>query len=56
MDRSSFKLLLEDIEEISNAWKKWRDAEHVVVKFDHDGQYLIPDNISVTNLPSISDV
>ena len=38
MDTKSFIQLLEDIEEVSNVWKKWRDAEHVVVEFDRDSQ------------------
>ena len=56
MDTNSFIQLLEDIEEVSNVWKKWRDAEHVVVEFDRDSQYLVPDNIFVTNSLSSSSV
>ena len=49
MDSASFERLLEDIEEVSNVWKKWRDAEHVVVEVDDDSQFLVPENIFVTD-------
>ena len=42
IDSASFERLLEDIEEVSNVWKRWRDAEHVVVEVDDDSQCLVP--------------
>ena len=34
----SFEQLLADIKEVSNVWKKWRNAEHVVVDVDDNSQ------------------
>ena len=31
IDEESFERLREDVEEVSNVWKRWRKAEHVVV-------------------------
>jgi hypothetical protein len=38
MDDESFERLQEDIEEVSSVWKKWRNAEHVVVNTNEPSQ------------------
>jgi hypothetical protein len=38
----SFNKLIDDIEEASRAWKKWRNAEHVVVESIEESQCIIP--------------
>jgi len=45
MEMQSFKQLREDIKEVSNVWKKWRNAEHVTVECNEDGQWLVSANI-----------
>lgn len=45
MDTDSFNQLLEDIEDVSNVWTKWRNAEDVVVESVDDSKWLIPANI-----------
>ena len=38
MHWKSLKQLQADVKEVSNVWKKWRDAEHVVVEVDDNSQ------------------
>jgi len=53
IDENSLGRLLQDIKEVSNVWKKWRKAEHILAKSDEDSQCLVRANVLVTNsLPS----
>lgn len=56
MHQKSYDRLLEDIEEASNVWKRWRNAEHVDVDCVDDSRWLIPANICVIKSLSSSGV
>ena len=57
MDSASLERLIGDIEGGSNVWKKWHNAEHIVVEVDDDSQCLVPENIFVPDsLSSSGDI
>lgn len=56
METDSFNQLMKDIENVSNVWKKWRNAEDVDVKSVHDSKWLIPANICLVKSPFSSCV
>ena len=45
MATNSFNQLLEVIEEVSNVWRKWRNAEHIIVESVDDSKWLTPTNV-----------